>query len=493
MATPKRIRTAVQPRDCAMFRNRTPVPHLGFQRPGSGFGSIFCGAQAQTDPDLLRYFHVTRQARNFLDFKRPQPAFLFVARPGSGKSALLRWLEAEQGQHTALIIRSDKTRISAEDARPNTGDIRTMVAAELYASLISETVDRKIGSESARRQGAAFLKSGWTAVVGGFFKRKFGGLSILGCGFTLKPSDRRDYLQELRRTGGVETAREALKQIALTARIALVIDDPKYIVGEGLDDVTPENGLRLGAFLSVLSDLHAIGVRVVVFLKEHILQNTREHYPDFRHFSDRIEGLEWSSEDLVEMLTRRVHSRIKAKWGDVFSLDEKRLTKEVFPKLINGPRDLLSLCNTVGKRDAKITSEQLARAVGALKNEKWAELRLYYGKQWPQIDQFARAMIDQLRARHGDNHLPPGKINEEFASAYGDPDSAIHSLRRKITWVDSAKYENPPVDERLFLIGCLGFIKDNSTSYPWAGREVEAFALADLHFVSPLFIDQTIG
>ena len=48
-ATPQRIRVAVQPRECAMFRNRIPVPQLGVPRPRSGPGSVFCGAQAFAD------------------------------------------------------------------------------------------------------------------------------------------------------------------------------------------------------------------------------------------------------------------------------------------------------------------------------------------------------------------------------------------------------------------------------------------------------------
>src|SRR5262249_16351321 len=151
----------------------------------------------------------------------------------------------------------------------------------------------------------------WKQSVGKFFSQNFVGISILGCGFTLKPEDRRSYLQELRRTNRLSAARNILEGMIAKKNVALVLDDPEFIVGEGLDDVTPENARRLGAFLSVLAEVHSIGIRVIVFLKEHILQNIRAHYTDFQHFADRIEGLEWTADDLIQMLQCRVLTRLK--------------------------------------------------------------------------------------------------------------------------------------------------------------------------------------
>ncbi len=246
--------------------------------------------------------------------------------------------------------------------------------------------------------------------------------------------------------------------------------------------------MRLGAFLSVLAEFHSLGVRLVVFVKEHILQNARAHYPDFRHFADRIDGLEWTSDDLLEMLNRRVTSRLNSKWDRVFEMSQQNLREEIFPYLVNGPRDLLSLCNLAGKEGHKISKDKLERSIRALRWEKWGELASHYGKQWPSIDLFARALTSALSTKYRKKTFPPGAVNTLFAALHADPMSEIHALR-KVPWIDSAKWENPPVDERLFLIGCLGYVFDQKWNYPWGGRSLDNFRLSDSHFISTLFVE----
>lgn len=444
---------------------------------------------AQNDDRLLTYFHKTKQASAILNFRVPLSWFIFVARPGAGKTALLKWVESSPGGHVSLVVKPDQTRLFSDDAISNTGDIRVMITAELFTALVSELTERSLGSPEAQRAGKEFLAKGWLSVVGGFFKHKFSGLSILGCGFTLKPNERRDYLRELRRTKQADAARKVLGKFGQNVDVCLLVDDPELIVGQGLVDVTPENALRVGAFLSVLADLQSLGVRVLAFLKEHVLQNVRANYPDFRHFADRIEGLEWTEDDLLEMLVRRVTTRLKSRWDAVFAFDQETMRSEILPFLVNGPRDLLYLCNLAGKRDGKLTKPNLEKGIAVLSSDKWGELASHYGKQWQSIDLFGRAMGTALMAKYRKKPIPPGGIKEVFLTNYQDPDSEIHSLRKTVDWIDRAKWDSPPVDERLFLIGCLGYHYHGATIYPWAGRSVDHFRLADSHFVSPLFAD----
>jgi hypothetical protein len=443
---------------------------------------------AQNDDQLLRYFHTTRQATAMIDFRLPQPSFIFVARPGAGKTALLKWLTTRTVNHVPLIIRPDDTRLFSDDAVSNTGDIKVMIAAELFTALVSEIANRKLGSPGNLKAAKEFISTGWIDIIGKFFKHKFSGLSILGCGFTLKLEERRDYLREIRGTGRITASREILRRIAAEVKVSLVIDDPELIVGQGLQDVTDENALRLGAFLSILADVHSLGIRVVVFLKEHILQNTRAHYHDFRHFADRIDGLEWTADDLLAMLGDRVAKRLNSKWEKVFDTTPEAMRDDIFPWLVNGPRDLLCLCNLAGKENGKISEKRLEKAVRALRSEKWGELASHYGKQWPKIDLFARAMISALSTKYRTKPFPPSAVKTLFEAQHADPESEIHALR-KVPWIDSARWDNPPVDEKLFLIGCLGYVYDEKWNYPWAGRSVDHFRLADLHFISPLFLE----
>jgi hypothetical protein len=442
---------------------------------------------AQNDQQLLSYFHKTEQADDVVNFKKPLSSFLFVARPGAGKTALLRWLRDQSGNAVPLVVGPDDTRLFWDDAASNIGDIRVMIGAELGAALISEIVERRLGSAKNLRKAEQFIAKGWLGVVGGFFKRKFSGLSILGCGLSLRGDERRDYLHEIRTTGRSDAARTVLRDFAGNVNILLVIDDPELIVGQGLVDVTRENALRVGAFLSVLADLHASGIRVIVFLKEHIVQNALAYYPDFRHFVDRIDGLEWKSQDLIGMLQERVTKRLHSTWDEIFDLSAEEMEREILPFLVNGPRDLLRICNAAGKLKGKVTKDSLQKVIKTLRSDKWVELSSNYGDQWPKIDLFARAMISAIVAKHPRGKIRSGEINALFEDQHADPSSAIHALRKKESWVDNAKWDEPPIDQRLFLMGCIGYVRDGETIYPWAGRSLDEFRLADSYFVSPLF------
>ena len=442
---------------------------------------------AQNDVDLLSYFHVTRQAKSMIDFSMANPAFMYVARPGAGKTALRRWLAENSKNHMTIVITSEKTRLSSDDESLNSGDIRLIVEVELITAILSEVVKTKRGSEKARKKAKDFLSAGWDEVMGKFFKEKLGGLSILGCGFSLKPEDRKNYLKEIRQSDRLSSARKALKELTKELNILLVVDDPELVVGEGLDELTPNNARRVGALLSVLAIVHSLNARVIVLLRENILQNTREHYTDFQHFDGQIEGLEWTSQDLIELLNRRITTRMGTTWDRVFTVTSKTLEEKLFPYLVSGPRDLVTLSNLAGKDGGKIPMARYTNAFRSYRSKKWDDLHTYYSAQWPGIDRFAKALITALTEKYNDRNIPINGINEEFEAQFIDTDSEIHRLRTSEPWIDRLKWESPPVDERLFIMGCVGYIVAKQKYFPWAGRDLDGFRLASSHFLSKGF------
>jgi hypothetical protein len=275
-----------------------------------------------------------------------------------------------------------------------------------------------------------------------------------------------------------------VKKVAKAKNLLLVVDNPEEIVGTGLNDVTPENAVRLGTFLSALHLLNAEGVRVVCFLKEQIVQAVRSNYPDFSHFADQLDGLSWTSEDLRALLSNRVTNRLSSKWQDVFDFKQEEIT-DIFRFLSNGPRDLLQLCNLAGNAPGKISKEALLAGVPVVRSDRLKDLSAQY-KQWPSFLQFTREMLDQLDKQHKGNDIPVGDINSIFAQQYSKPKTPIHALRA-VDWVDKARWEAPLVDERLFVAGILGYSKGRSKVYPWNGRDTSGFQQADAHFVSPLY------
>jgi len=259
------------------------------------------------------------------------------------------------------------------------------------------------------------------------------------------------------------------------------------MVTKGFDEVSRDNAMRIGAYLSVLTHLHFLGCQVLSFIKEHVLQSVLGHYPDSSHFEDRIEGIEWTASDLAEMINLRVSKRLKKEWDEVFSIESTRFEKEAFPHLINGPRDLLFICNNAKKKGGKIRSAALKNIIGTLRGNKWNEIQKQFGRQWPSVGEFAQAIIGSIQGRYKNRLVPREEFMSIVRSDFESPSTELHRLKSQEKWINTSYWATPPVDERLFLLGCLGYIREKQRVYPWAGRSLEQFRASAFIFISPLF------
>ena len=266
------------------------------------------------------------------------------------------------------------------------------------------------------------------------------------------------------------------------------MDNPESIVGQGLEDVTKENAIRIGSFFSILNHLHSLGIQVIVFVKEHILRNVQKYYLDSTHFEDRIEGLEWTDSDLMDLIKIRIKKKLHLEWGDVFALNQTEFKDNILPCLINGPRDLLNICNTAGKEATnKITNPTLMRSIDVIKKKRWEHIYKQFNEQWPRIDELAQLVISLIMDSYGNKPFTRAQFKTAFEKEFHDPETPLNDLRTKEKWIRTAKWADPSVDEILFIIGCFGYVYKGEPYFPWAGRSLERFGVAEKIFISPLF------
>ena len=444
---------------------------------------------ARDDADLLKYFHKTDQANDLVQFRTPKSDFLFVARPGAGKTALVRGLESEVWGGRCLKITPDRFRVSDPTGRLNPADLRLILSSELLALVISDIAEKSADGGDIQKACKSFSGGTWKKITRKFFGKELKGLTILGCGFTLKEAARLDYVSELRSSRFEEEAESFLREWRSEIRLVLVMDDPELIVSEGFDSLTPENAARIGVLFSVLTSLHGSGVRIAAMLREHVLEAVRSQYENFQHFSDRISGLQWGEDDLLDLLKLRVRVRMEKKWGEVFAESEAVFQDEVFPYLVDGPRDLLFLCNSAVKRALPISITEIRRYLRPLRSQKVTEIGKRHRSHWPGIDRFCVSVIEILKQQFPEGRFPNGAVTEEFEQAFSDPGSPIGLLRtsKKMGWLDLVRWDSPKADEILFAVGCLGYVENGRVQYAWSGRSLEAFRGAEEHLLSPLF------
>jgi hypothetical protein len=86
---------------------------------------------ADNDPDLLSYYYPTTQVQALLKAHGSDAPCILVAPPGSGKTALLRWLK--DGSHTfdVVSVEADEFRPLPNDDMLSTADAELIIRYEL--------------------------------------------------------------------------------------------------------------------------------------------------------------------------------------------------------------------------------------------------------------------------------------------------------------------------------------------------------------------------
>lgn len=437
---------------------------------------------AQNDSHLLEYFHVTSQVEELLKVSDHPKPFLFATSAGVGKTALVRWLQYGDVPRLCIVLEKPRVRLTDLDEQLNIDDIRTIIQAELSTAVISHIEQESPPKLDDKKRLSDFMRNKWFRMTKSFFGERFSGLQILGCGFTLQPKQRIEYLAKIRTSN---TANEAFGLACTVAReldAMLVLDNVEHVVTQGLDHTNAANAKRIGAFLSVLSLFHSSGFQVLALTKEHVRTAVQTHYEDFSHFEAGIANLIWLAADLTQMIQSRIETRLKATWNDVFRFGTDSFA-DVFGFITNGPRDLITLLNAAGRKTNSITLPTIRAAVPSLCRSKWSEISTQFGTQWPRIDAVARAVLDRVPPQG----LRIETLKERIRKDFSTTGTALHSLRKAANWINTAIWDTPSIDERLFLIGCLAYQANGTRVYPWMSRDLSQYRQAERVYTLPLF------
>ena len=442
---------------------------------------------AQGDPNLLKYFHVTNQIASIINDSSNMNGFIMVVRPGGGKTALYTWLNNKLNDRKVISINSDVVRFVFKDDNDATSeDHRVLISAELSAAVISLISKDADTPDPIKVKCKNYLDNFWETTWESA-KSKFEGINILGCGFSMASSDRKSYLEKIRKEKKLDQATVLIREISSVRKIMIIVDNPESIVGLGLEDVTHDNGIRIGAFLSSLSFLYSLGIQVIAFVKEHIIQAVAEYYRDYNQYQNRIDGLEWTEDDLLKVVENRISTIMNYDWDDVFDIDKMSFANLVLPYLINGPRDLLYICDKSKKCSGKITKEVLTNSIDLLRNSKWSQIKNEFGLSWPKIDLFTKNIIELIPTRNRSG-ITKARMMELITGAMKDSQSQLYDLRKQEDWINSALVGDPTIEDKLFLIGAIGYELDGNLYYPWSGRFVDRFHQSNKVFISPLLI-----
>ena len=138
------------------------------------------------------------------------------------------------------------------------------------------------------------------------------------------------------------------------------------------------------------------GMRVLMFLRENIFERVRTMDTEFARLETCVVGLDWSEEQLLETVERRLNAQLTSKFQlggqtwDLFFEGKGESRKAVFAYCQNRPRDVLTYCalsleSAQAHKREQIMLEDLYDARRRFSDSRLKDLGDEYQENYPQI------------------------------------------------------------------------------------------------------------
>jgi hypothetical protein len=138
------------------------------------------------------------------------------------------------------------------------------------------------------------------------------------------------------------------------------------------------------------------GMRVLMFLRENIFERVRIMDTEFARLETCVVGLDWSEEQLLETVERRLNSQLTTKFQlggptwDLFFEGKSESRNAVFDYCQNRPRDVLTYCalaleSAQAHKREQIMLEDLYDARRRFSDSRLKDLGDEYQENYPQI------------------------------------------------------------------------------------------------------------
>lgn len=323
------------------------------------------------------------------------PHCFFVGRRGTGKTATARYLSQNSDRVTVIrpeIFSPNSLQIPiSEFENANQKPFRSLIAA-FKRSLQDEVLFQvDINAKRIDRPTANLLQREHD-----MFGTKDFDLRVLHFikSFTepLADSDDIKWLEELKIT---KTLTQAMNFAILDPRA------PKIVLLDAIDDFwdgSQQAVLYLTALMHAAVEVNSRvpGVRVLIFLRENIFERVRIFDSEFSRLETCVVGLDWTQEQLIEMIERRTNAPLSTKlqlggetWNALFE-EGAEARRMVLQFCQHRPRDVLTYCSLAldtaqAHKHDRIMLEDLQDARRRFSVSRLKDLSDEYQENYPQI------------------------------------------------------------------------------------------------------------
>jgi hypothetical protein len=435
--------------------------------------------ESGTDQQLKDYYVKTSSITEIADFGSPRA--LTVGLKGVGKTAAYRYF-TEFETTPAIIVGLNAEKYSLH--LPNKDLHYSTCLKQFEHDLVMEALRAVAENESSLKkrikgqlldEAAEQVKTYANILKGAAARVQGGGISILGCGFTLTKADS-PVIVGLRKERDLKNAQKVLTEICASGvKIRIVVDDPEQVFSASRElDAHLIGGFCLAALR--LSGLIP-GFKVIALLKTHIYYPILYSVDDLSKYPDHMGRLCWSKDELVSVIGDRL-KWAKAKWEDVFEGTEvqaRQCVKSMCENVRNGPRDLLRWLDLAlqSTKGGKIT----LKSVEATK--KKMSLNSLYELQSAHSDNYSRieVVLETIFGRTPDHSFKPTELRQHIQNLLMK-DREMMGLHKSLPWMQRENSKTFPTV--LFETGSLSLHSGSRSILPYEeGYDTEALNAAD--------------
>ena len=325
------------------------------------------------------------------DFSNPH--CFFVGRRGTGKTTITRYLDANMSN--VIVIRPElfspsSSLLSLErfrDAKQR--PFKSLVAA-FRRSLQDEVLFAWQAADGTYRRSLMADLANEIQEVGDL---DFDLRAITFIEELTKPLAENDDKEWIRSVKKPKTIAKAMESLATTPGYSVLLDaiDESW---DGSELAVIYLAAMMHACVEINSNLS--GMRVLMFLRENIFERVRVVDTEFARLETCVVGLDWSAEQLLEMVERRLNAPLTAKFPlngatwDLFFEKGEVARDQIFTLCQHRPRDVLTytglaLDTAQSHKHEQIMIEDLQDARRRFSTSRLNDLGDEYQENYPQI------------------------------------------------------------------------------------------------------------
>lgn len=436
--------------------------------------AAFRPLEARDDENLVYYFTLTRSVQGLAQFNQVS---IGVGLKGAGKTATFRYLtEYDTEKQIAIPINESTHSLHLPQRDLHYSTCRSQFEADLVMdalraidenkSALASVCDAKLldsASKLVHNYKEALKKYlGW-----------FGGISILGCGLTIKKQETPVLVGLGRKQPGPQPDK-LLKQICDSGvRLRIVVDDPENVFSSSRELDTH----LVGGFLLAAIKVSQLckNFKVVALVKTHVHSPVCREVEDISKYPESWTRLGWDKDSLTDMVKERLRWAKGAprRKSDSVSLTElfdvrsepeaEAMLADMIATVRNGPRDLIywisrALAHAEKSGRRRVTAPAKKQGYPEASIRSLRELEAANHSQYPDVAEVIRLVFRKKKV------FGVGELREHLADLLIN-NRDMRSLARH-EWMQRETSTTLPF--RLGEVGALAFEIGNQRFLPYS-------------------------